>query len=253
MMRRFLFGSCFAVLMAGACGSIDAALIEFSAGHADIGVALENGDLELHYHFGSNAVLDGVTQGVDTEYPPQDIYVRVSDSLKITNAPLQLVGLGSGPGDAWILPQTSVSGAPFLGIATEDLPLNFGSTQFSLVGMSGPGEFALWANSGFGLTTYMSTYDGLSSSDQVTLPAATHAHFSYGFTAPGVYELSLQAKSLSNPSLSDLNVFTFVVGDATAPPVGPTAVPEPTSLMLAGLGALGLCGASLRRRSKATA
>ena len=99
-MRRFLFGSCFAVMMAGAWGSIDAALVEYSAGHADIGVALENGDLELHYHFGGNAVLDGVMLGTGAEFAPQDIYVRVSDSLKKTEAPLQLIGLGSGSGDA---------------------------------------------------------------------------------------------------------------------------------------------------------
>ena len=249
-MRRFLFGSCFAVMMAGAWGSIDAALIEYSAGHADIGVALENGDLELHYHFGGNAVLDGVTLGAGAEFAPQDIYVRVSDSLKITGAPLQLIGLGSGPGDAWILPQSNQSGAPFIGIATEDLPLDFGNTEFSLVGMSGPGEFSLFSL-GFSTTVYWSTFDGLDSSDKLTLSAGTHSHFAYGFTAPGVYEVGIQARSLNDPSLVDSNVFTFVVGDATSPPVSP--VPEPSSLMLMGLGALGLCGASLRRRSKATA
>jgi len=258
-MRRLFWASGIAVLFAAAVGSsgssTEAALIEYSAGHADIGFAYEDSTPYLHYHFGGSAVLDGILLGTDEEYDPEGVYVRVSDSLQNTfDTPpftLDWIGLSDTPGatgPAWVLPQSNTSGVPFLGIATEEVPTGFGDVNFILEGFSGPGEFSV-GQASFPPTIY---WDSLSNSpDQLTLPEGTHDHFFYGFSAPGVYYVDLRAESVNDPNIFDTARFTFVVGDDTQPPgSNPNAVPEPGSFLLMGLGALGLGGALLRKRRR---
>lgn len=232
----------------GLAGPAESALVEYSAGHADIGVAYEAGELHLHYHFGSGAVLDGAPLAGEAEYDPDEIYVRVADSRKFT-LDRGALGLGVGLGDVWVLPQSNVAGVPFLGIATEEVPLGIGSIRFSLTGMTGPGEFSLGQ---FGLpnSIYWDSFDGIDSSDQFSMAAEQHDHFFYAFTAPGVYFLDVLAQSISNPGLFESATFTFVVGDNTSPPSDIEEIPEPASVVLFGLGALGMIGSRFRRLAK---
>ncbi len=50
----------FAALQGLLSTAANADLIEYTAGHGDIGLAVEAGQLHLHYHFAPGAVLDGV-------------------------------------------------------------------------------------------------------------------------------------------------------------------------------------------------
>lgn len=242
-------------LLACLClSSADAAVVEYAAGHGDIGLAFENGELELHYHFGDGAVLDGAPLVGDLEVDPADAYVRVGDNA---NVPIldALMFLRPSPNDpVWVLPQSGTNadaaGLPFLGIATEELQsTDFSSATISLTDFSGPGQFALWQGSGANSDDVKwQTSNGLNdplNPDDLTLGIGSHDHFQYGFTAEGVYDLELTAVAnrVGGGSVTDVGTFRFVVGTATA-------VPEPGSLaaLAIGSGAIAL----MRRRRNGT-
>ena len=103
--------------------AIAAPAVEYSAGHADIGVEYEGGLLVLHYHFGDSAVLNGVVQGVESEYAPHEAYTRVPDAQKTARpagAPWDFLGTPEGA-DLWLLPQHHVADVAHLGVAAEEL------------------------------------------------------------------------------------------------------------------------------------
>lgn len=101
----------------------------YTSGHADLGVAYEEeeGGMHFHYHFGSDAVINGSPLGGDGgEYDIGDVTTFVSPDTKMfvnagsTNN--SLLGLGASGGNLlWILPQVQDPSLPFLGLATEDL------------------------------------------------------------------------------------------------------------------------------------
>lgn len=231
--------------------SASAAVVEYSEGHGDIGLAFHDGELELHYHFADGAVLDGapLASGVEVEFEPNEAYVRVGDntsSTAIANIPF----LGLTAGDPfWVLPSTNQSGRPFLGIAAEELSASeFSNATISLTDFRGPGEFALYNFDGNGVAQVTwQTNDGVDSSDLLNLAIGGHDHFNYAFTAPGVYLLELTAtvNQIGVGPISDIETFQFVVGSNT------TAVPEPGSLLALGVIAIG--GVVVQRRRKKNA
>ncbi|RUL89078.1 choice-of-anchor M domain-containing protein [Tautonia sociabilis] len=226
----------------------------YSAGHADIGVALEDNDeLHLHYHFGSNAVLNGAVlgPGLDDEayeYDPSEVTVLVSDDAKLS-APVALPFLGLSAGDpVWILPQSNNPLLPFVGIATEELTSgDWSSFSFSLTGFSGPGAFALF-QTGLGTTVFWDTIDGIDGTDVLTIGSiGGHDHYNFGFSTEGVYDLTITATGTHRTlgTLSDTATFRFNVGPLASP-----VVPEPASLAMMGLGAVGVLGSVLVRRAR---
>ncbi|TWU59382.1 hypothetical protein Poly51_21700 [Rubripirellula tenax] len=223
-----------------------AALVEYSSGHGDIGLAFEDGELELHYHFGDGAVLDGAPLAGEIEFAPDEAYVRVGDNAQ-TNVTGNVPFLGLTSGDpVWTLPSTSISGRPFLGIASEELSAaDFSSATLSLTAFSGPGQFALWQAGSFGgANVFWQTLGGLDSTDLLNMAIGGHDHFNYGFTTEGIYDLELTAVAnlVGGGSVTDVGTFRFLVGSATA-------VPEPSSFaMLATAMVVG--GAIYRRRKR---
>ena len=242
--------SVFAGLVGLACtftNPLSAEIIEYTAGHADIGLTLEGpGQLFLHYHFGvGSAILNGApATAANEERGPAEANVRVSDATVITlPAPVEFLGTLAGD-QAWILPQANTPGLPFLGIATAELdPMQFTSAGFRLTGMRGPagGNFAAFQVPSFGApNVFMRTNDGINPAiDFIPSAVGAHDHFNYGFTKIGIYDLDIEGYA-SGPgvSLTDSGTFRFVVGSSTA-------IPEPSSLAL--LAACG-CVVALRLR-----
>ena len=214
---------------------------EWSAGHGDIGLAFEDGELELHYHFESGAVLngtpvDGTANPDGVELEPDEAYVRVGDN---TFSPTYNNGAG-----AYLLPQNSASGIPFVGLASEELDnTGYSNATVTLTAFSGAGTFELLEATATGLNYFMDTDDGVTSADTVALGVPTHAHYTYAFSDPGIYDLTLTADvSGSNvAAATDTATFRFVVGSATA-------VPEPGSA--AALLAIGGMALAARRRRR---
>ncbi len=221
--------------------SLSAELMEYTAGHADIGLALEGpGQLFLHYHFGiGSAILEGVpATALNEELAPSEAYVRVSDSMIVT-LPTPVDFLGTLAGDsAWILPQGNTPGVPFLGIATEELdPVQFTSAGFRLTGFTGPlgGNFAFFQVPSFGAPiVFAKSVDGIDPGfDVVPSLVGGHDHYNYAFTKDGIYDIGIEGYA-SGPggSLTDSGTYRFVVGSSTA-------VPEPNSLILLLAGSMG--------------
>ncbi len=205
-------------------------VVEYSAGHGDIGLALEpDGNLFLHYHFGSNSIINGaaISPSAPDEYAPNEAYVRVADSNLVT-LPISVPFLGLSSGQsAWILPQSNSPGRPFLGFATTELDgLGFTTSGFRMTSFSGPtdGHFAVWQSDPVGNSVVaFSTIDGVDPLfDVLNSEVNTHDHYNIGFTKTGIYEVGIEGfanGTLGN--LTDSGIFTFVVGNATA-------VPEPS-------------------------
>ncbi len=224
------------------------AAVVYTEGHGDIGVGLEDEgsgpEFHFHVHLGPNATVDGSPVGNapdGMEYEPGDVIITVGAERMITmpdNAPLN-AGTGAAPGsNFWFLPASQEAGTPFLGLATEELePSDWNSgITFTLTGVTPPvldGHFSLWHNGTLGEFIFdLSTATG---EDSLTLPVGTHAHFNYGFTHPGMWEVTLtvSGEHATAGLMSATETFTFNV------------VPEPGSALL-GLFGVGLL--MLRRR-----
>ncbi|MEM9828043.1 MAG: PEP-CTERM sorting domain-containing protein [Planctomycetota bacterium] len=248
---------------------------EYSAGHADIGIRRVDGELDLHYRFGSDAVLDNVVIG-DGQPPgfelylnPSEAYTRVPDQqgfdFSILPPSLGFTGVidDSDPttADLYLLPQGSVAGVPFLGFTAEDLVGEgyVGAASFSLIdveftaqgqGVADDAHFSLFSFDDFGNVTdvFMDTLDGIDPGDDVLpLSIGGHTHYTLGFTEEGLYRVTLEASAVHSLDgrQADREVFTFAVGSATT-------IPEPASLgLLTATGALAAC--RFRRKRKRSA
>ncbi len=198
-------------------------------GHTDIGVAYDEtaNEWELHVHDEEN----------DAEYfPATDALLFVKSTAHTTvPAGAQWSFLGSAGSSTWILPNTENPDLLFLGIGAEEIePGIFSGNSFSLTlkNVSGPGQFALYDLDPFNDPSVLwNSTDGFG--DVLSVPTGGHSHFSWAFSAPGDYIVTLEAAGVSTlhgaTSSGDVNYFFRV-----------EAVPEPATGALAGVGALAL-------------
>jgi surface-anchored protein len=226
--------------------------------HIDIGIAGPSAGSSWGFH-----IHDG---DWDEEYAPSAafFYINPAHATLTQPAGAQWSFIGQTVGaPIYVLPQGQNANLPFLGFAAEEVPANtFDSTfnsdsrvnatgrwiGFTVTSVSGPGEFSIWQTDGFGNPrVWVSTFEGgLTAADTVFIQQGGHAHFNWGFTAPGTYEVTLVASGFIGgvQHFSDPATFTF----STSNPI-----PEPAAFAaLAGLAALGLA-ATRRRRLTATA
>lgn len=186
---------------------------------------------EPHYHNEGGpdgAIIDGVRVTTESEYEPDALIVVIPETSTITV---------SGTSYYW-LPETETeatnNGTPFLGIGLEELtPADWvGATvTLSLLGFSGPGDFLLWQDDGFGgANIFLDTANGI---DSFIMAPGSHTHFNWGFTEKALFELEF---GISGTHESD--------GAQSASASYFFAVPEPSAVSLAAIGALAL----LRRR-----
>lgn len=215
-----------------------------TSGHVDfIGIGYDGGAFEPHSHV-EGGIVDG-TARPDEEFAPGELTVQTSTtSLRSAGAAWDLTGVASGQ-SYFILHETDIAGKPYVGIGAEELdPADWTSDiTITLTGASGSGfaaggVFSLAQTPGGVPTFFMSTLDGISGADvfSMDLDVDDHAHFIWGFTKEGTYNLTFEIAGThltdGAKSASASATYTFSV------------IPEPASALLGAIGALAL----LRRR-----
>jgi surface-anchored protein len=111
-------------------------------------------------------------------------------------------------------------------------------------GTAAPGFFSVWQSGDFGPNVMMSSFSGgTTADDSLWVVAGGHSHFHWGFTAPGVYEVTMRPSvRRSGLQVESTTPFTFIFNVQGV-------VPEPGTLPLALL-ALPLAALRLRQIRK---
>lgn len=230
--------------------------VVYTAEHADIGVALHElvgggYEFEPHFHYHDGAVLDGVPAASHGELEAGEVVITLGPAsafVRPAGALWSPTGVGSGV-TLWRLPEAEIAGLPFLGIAAEEITeeglwgeLTPAGVTVQVTGFTGPlgGAFSMWTEDAFGDPVFVvSSAESLSGTFSLN-ELTDHLHFSYGFTEPGLYEVTFlfSGELVLDGPISASGTYAFNV------------IPEPsTYAALAGALALGAVVWLRRRRS----
>jgi surface-anchored protein len=104
----------------------------------------------------------------------------------------------------WILPQSPYPGVLYLGLSSEQVPLGViqGPLAITLIGIDLPGrlpdsqgaDFYAWQAGQVGdLQLAMSSADGITETDRITMAAGAHSHYNWGFSTPGLWHVTFES------------------------------------------------------------
>lgn len=198
----------------------------WTAGHGDIGVAYEEGELDLHLHLEEGAVLNGTTLVEGVEPPPSLVDIVISNAALVSSTETLEEGTGAHEGESlWILPASNNPQLPFLGFGTEELdPADWiGDITFTLVSVespSGEGHFSAFESDGLGgyafnISTHMG---GVTAEDHLEQAAGAHSHQFLAFTETGRWRMTFIATAthaVDGAVTSQPITFVFDVGSSS--------------------------------------
>ncbi|PRX97950.1 TIGR03773 family transporter-associated surface protein [Allonocardiopsis opalescens] len=188
-------------------------------GHVDVAALVEGGALSIQ-------VKDG-TQGGEIWRPLSDVvfHVRPEAQIEVPDG-ADFAFLGEPGAASWMLPQTQDSALLWPGWNTEEIGADAldGGVNWTLTGVEGPGDFALFINGSFGAPEVLfDSSDGLP--DAFDIPLGTHAHGNWAFSEQGVYRLSFTMSGTlpsGQPTQSE-GTLSLAVGDVDPGTVDPGA------------------------------
>lgn len=174
--------------------------------------------------------------GVVRMDPAGVTYVAAPRTQRVVPSPAGVFSRFGPPGTPlWVLPQGNTLGGLYLGVRTtmpagifqasvggHYTPNPQGSISLRLVSVTGSGpeaggHFATWKTESTGTTVFsFDTTDGISGADTIdTIPVSSHTHYNWGFTKPGRYAVTLEAKGKlmppANVETSARGTFHFAV------------------------------------------
>ncbi|NGO40590.1 hypothetical protein G4L39_14480 [Limisphaera ngatamarikiensis] len=182
-----------------------------ATGHADVGVAFSDGELEMHVHHDEWG-----------EFHPDEVWLKVAASARTAVPSAPAFAFLGDPGTAlWILPASQRPDLLFLGLGAEEVAPGVFSgdvLRVTLKHWEGPGHFIVYQLDNFGTpTVWINTRDGVDTNDYVPLPAGGHIHVNWVFSAPGFYRLTFQASGTLVGTGRELTsteaVYLFDVGE----------------------------------------
>lgn len=198
-----------------------------SEGEVDIEAEIIEGELEGVVHDVVN----------DVEYEPADtalLHLRPGTAIpRPAGAAFDFLGVPAGQ-TIWVAPQVEQTGLLFLALASEGIlsgDVQPDEVSFRLKSVDGPGHFSLWEVDGGGNPdVHFSTTDGVTTADEF-VSLLSHSHMNFGFTARGLYAVTMQAFATATPVppgtplVSEEFTVYFAVDPANAAPVvtGPAA------------------------------
>ena len=182
-------------------------------GHFDWGVQLQPGKLI--------SALKDDRSAPATWVDPSSIVMAVGDKAN-TTAPAGMEFIAKGGTKVWLIGATQVPGVPWLGVNTMHESIINGTTgpvHMHLDKVSGPGKMAVFMSGTFGGGVGQRAFDNVGGPTGYTVPANTHAHPNWVFTAPGHYTVTVtqSATTKSGKKLSATGILHFAVGINASP------------------------------------
>ncbi len=215
----------------------------YSLGHGDVRFHFSGNALYQRVHIDPQSIVDGVEVGNapdGVEYLPIEVTTLVPQPSFPRPQGAEWDFIGNSPGDpVWYIPDSQEFDRPWLGVSTQALrPADWTIFSLRLKEVISPpgGHFSLSTYGAFTIVPVFSTLDGIDAADQFQPILGSHAHYSWMFTKPGTYDITLEVSGQHETagSLSSLATYRFEV------------VPEPSaasSILLA-------AGASLFARRR---
>lgn len=177
-------------------------------GHFDWGVQLQSGKLISALKDDRSAPAKWVV--------PSSIVMAVGDKANTTD-PAGMEFIAKGGSKVWLIGATQVPGVPWLGVNTMHESIVSGTTgpvQMHLDKVSGPGKMAVFMSGTFGGGVGQRVFDNVGGPTSYTVPANTHAHPNWVFTAPGHYAVTVTqtATTKAGKKVSATGTLHFAVG-----------------------------------------
>lgn len=155
-------------------------------GHFDLGPRIVDGKLKLQVKDDRSQPASWVDPATLTFSLGDKATLKAPDALNFVATPGQ---------DVWMISSSQSAGVPWLGMnsqAEEIVSKTSGEVTFTLVSVEGPGKVSVFTSGGLGGGVGEHLLQEAGSS--YTLPANTHAHQNWVFTAPGTYKLTISAQ-----------------------------------------------------------
>lgn len=155
-------------------------------GHFDLGPRIVDGKLKLQVKDDRSQPASWVDPSTLTFSLGDKATLKAPDALNFVATPGQ---------DVWMISSSQSAGVPWLGMnsqAEEIVSKTSGEVTFTLVSVEGSGKVSVFTSGGLGggVGEHLLQEEGSS----YTLPANTHAHQNWVFTAPGTYKLTISAQ-----------------------------------------------------------
>ena len=189
-------------------------------GDVDIGIAYEGDEFEPHIH----------DEEAELEYEPGQglFHLRPIGLLARPDSPaFDFIGVPAGA-DFYRFSQNPIGGLLYLGFGAEELVNGvFANDEvtFRVLAVDGPGQISIWNNTDTGPQVLVATTDGLTAADQRPLVAGSHTHSNWGFSARGLYAVTVQFNGVlvdGTSKVSEPATYFIAVDPANAAPVQTT-------------------------------